>query len=191
MSVRHIVSCSSMSVSTGMQVANVGFFDVTEEAVTSAISRDTLFIHGSSDGGGSIANLGSQKKGKKRSITDGDCSDACGSSNALQSPSSTSTFCDPSCLPGWSPAGPRFGGHNCGANDASKYGEACRICYTDQEVALAADKTHASSGASPFEPIVHVVMCSTGNPPAAADCSDQCRKTADTVRPACVWLTTR
>lgn len=39
--------------STFQQIANIGFVDVDGRTITDAVTRETLFIHGSSKAGGS------------------------------------------------------------------------------------------------------------------------------------------
>lgn len=92
-----------------------------------------------------------------------------------------STVCDLSCAPEWSSAGPRFDGHGCGAGDPSRFGKTCRQCYTSEEAALAEDRRLSSPAVLDSAQGVHVVMCSTGNPPQAPECSDECLKLADAV----------
>lgn len=141
--------------------------------VETAISADTLFIHGSSVGGGSLAHHAS-KEASEIHIS-ANCTSACGSAISGKLGADMGAFCDPSCSSKWSPAGPRFDGHNCGAGDASEYGESCRLCYTNQTYALGVDRELAPSG-------LHVVMCDTKNPPQALECSDDCQSTTDAVR---------
>lgn len=147
-----------------------------------AVSKGTLFIHGNTRSGGNIArsipDISSQTHSTNR-----DCMSACDSATLPhERTASLSMFCDDSCSPLWSSAGARFGGHNCGVGAASQYGLTCRLCYTNQEEALAADRRLASSSPDPLMPDAHVVMCETGQPPPAMRCSDACRNTDDTVR---------
>lgn len=145
-----------------------------------AVLRDTLFIHGSSGGGGGAANAIILAK-ERESVVASDCTSACGSADT-HGISGMSTFCDPSCLPGWSLAGPRFDGHGCGSNDPSRFGESCRQCYNSQAEALAEEQRLPSPEIMGSVPGVHVVMCSTGSPPPASECSDECMSTVDAVR---------
>lgn len=173
-STRHFTSAKT-------QIANVGFNDVTRTAVGRAVSQDTLFIHGSSDGGGSTTNHAVLRSNDRGPILPSDCTSACGSADTY-GVSGMSTVCDSSCRPEWSSAGPRFNGHGCGASDPSRFGKTCRQCYTSQETALAEERRLSSPEFIGSNPGVHVVMCSTGTPPQAADCSDECFRAADAVR---------
>lgn len=158
-----------------------------------AVSRDTLFVHGSSVGGGSTTNNSSNhntaaaRPNNRGPVVGLDCTSACVSAD-MHGTAGTSTFCDPSCLPGWSSAGPRFGGHGCGAGDPTRFGTTCRQCYTSQQAALAEERRVSSPESMDFNPGVHVVMCSTENPPPASECSDGCKATADAVSKAVVCI---
>ncbi|CAM9226822.1 unnamed protein product, partial [Hapterophycus canaliculatus] len=167
---------SSKFVATQL-ISNVGFLDVTETAVVKAASEGTLFIHGSVSSGGSVANSVAQRQRGAQMLTD--CTSVCGSVGASRLPVEMSAFCDPTCSPKWSAGGPRFGGHHCGAGDVSWFGSSCRLCYTNQEAALAADLALASPDAASSD--VHVVMCSTRMPPADVQCSSGCEETEDAV----------
>ena len=79
-------------------------------------------------------------------------------------------MCDPTCAA----ADGRFGGYLCGAGNSDRFGAMCRICYTD-----AAEAREVESRLAPG---LHVVMCDTGRPPAAIECSDECGLKKDTVR---------
>lgn len=163
------------------QIANVGFQDVTQTAVGMAVSGDTLFIHGSTDGGGSATNHAVVDPKDSGPVVTPDCASACGLADADED-SEISSFCDSTCLSGWSSAGPRFGGYGCGANDPSRFGKSCRMCFTNQKAALAEERRLASPEVMGPETGVHVVMCSTGNPPPARECSDECMSSTDAVR---------
>lgn len=108
------------------------------------------------------------------------CNEACGNDAAAFASGlahGTSTVCDPTCTA----SGSRFGGYLCGAGDSEKFGAMCRVCYTDAAEAREAESKLAGG--------LHVIMCDTGRPPAAAvDCSDECSLKKDTVRPACHHL---
>eukprot|EP00903_Cladosiphon_okamuranus_P021318 g19589.t1 len=65
--------------------------------------------------------------------------------------------------------------------DPARFGTACRQCYTDEEAALAEDRRLSLPGTTVPNPGVHVVMCATGNPPQASECSDECLATEDAV----------
>lgn len=146
-----------------------------------AVSRNTLFIHGSTDGGGGTTNHAVAHAKARVAAVAPDCTRACGRADKL-GVSGVSTFCDASCLRGWSLAGPRFGGHGCGADEPSRFGEDCRRCYTSQEAALAEERRLSSPKNMGPDTGVHVVMCSTGSPPAAeSECSDECVSSGDAV----------
>ncbi|CAM9650691.1 unnamed protein product, partial [Ectocarpus sp. 12 AP-2014] len=172
---------SSQFVATKL-ISNVGHFDVSDRHVVDAISQQTLFIHGNTlSGGNGIRSIPQLSPSSTGSITR-DCMDACDlEPQQHERTVGVSTFCDDSCSAGWSSAGPRFGGHNCGVGAASQYGSTCRLCYTDQEKALDADKSLALSSSDPLMPDAHVVMCETGQPPPALGCPVACQKTDDTV----------
>eukprot|EP00903_Cladosiphon_okamuranus_P019502 g17934.t1 len=161
-------------------IANVGFHDVTQAAVGMAVSHDTLFIHGSTGGGGSTTNNAPVHVKESGEVVASDCTSDCGLADVDRVPE-VSTFCDPSCLPEWSSTGPRFDGYGCGASDPARFGKDCRQCFTSHEAALAEERRLSSTGAMKSKTGVHVVMCSTGNPPSAPDCSDECMSAADTV----------
>lgn len=157
-----------------VQIQNVGFYDVTGRVVEKAISKETLFIHGSSSGGGSVANNALISSVPEAAYISTNCTNACGPGIAGTFEAGLSSFCDSSCSSKWSAAGPRFAGHNCGAGDASKFGGSCRLCYTNRHEALAMDRELATSG-------LHVVMCDTEDPPQALDCSGDCQSASDAV----------
>ncbi|CAB1106307.1 unnamed protein product [Ectocarpus sp. CCAP 1310/34] len=161
-------------------ISNVGFFDVSDKHVAQAISQETLFIHGSSHSGGS-AEVSTPNKASASDPNTLSCTGACGSEHSGKVGTGASTFCDESCSTGWSPAGPRLGGHNCGAGDPSQYGSNCRLCYTNEDEALAADRTLASLSTDPSTPDAHVVMCDTTQPPQASRCTTACQDMTDTV----------
>ncbi|CAM9281830.1 unnamed protein product, partial [Ectocarpus fasciculatus] len=162
------------------QISNVGHFDVSDQHVAQAVSQETLFIHGSSQSEGSLAHPVARPTGKLPIDPNSlDCSSACGS--PLSDKTGVSTFCDESCATGWSPAGPRLGGHDCGAGDPSQFGSTCRLCYTDEALALVTDRRLSSAAANPSTPHAHVVMCDTAQPPPASSCTTACQDSADTV----------
>lgn len=144
-----------------------------------AVQLDTLFIHGSSGGGGSTTNHAALHAIDSGPVATA-CTRACGSADELGTPF-MSTFCDASCSAEWSAVGPRFHGHGCGASNPPHFGSTCRQCFTSQDAALAEEKRLSSPEILVSNPGVHAVMCSTGNPPPASECSDRCKKTADTV----------
>jgi len=147
------------------------------------VSKGTLFIHGSAHSGGAVDNnVAMEDREAGTAAASSECTPACGEADAPGFLSGVSTFCDSSCSPAWSSAGPRLGGHNCGAGQALQYGSNCRMCYTSREEALRADRALASSShASLPSPDAHVVMCDTGNPPPASECSVECEEQDDTV----------
>ncbi|CAB1119168.1 unnamed protein product [Ectocarpus sp. CCAP 1310/34] len=161
------------------EISNIGFFDVNDHHVEKAISQDTLFIHGNSRSTGSVTNA---RKGDLLGSHHGrnNCTDACDAENLSAIPGGVSTSCDESCSAEWSSAGPRLGGYNCGAGNTSRYGSNCRLCYTDQEGALAADIKLGLSSVNTSAPKSHVIMCDTGHPPPAASCSAACEASPDT-----------
>lgn len=77
------------------------------------------------------------------------------------------------------------------------FGDHCRLCYTDQEAALRADReleqqykvtTVAKTATGKrYEGGVtestrkHVIMCDTKRPPEALECTPECTKKTDTV----------
>ena len=138
---------------------------------STALAEDTLFIHGS------------RIEGSRRNTDDNvsaetvetmlPCDSSCGSSDGL--PDGISTVCDPSCH-----VDGRFGGHLCGAGDSARYGSSCRLCYTDQVMALAAEADLREWDSEDAEG-KHVIMCDTMRPPAALECDDECALKADTV----------
>lgn len=146
-----------------------------------AVSKNTLFIHGSADSVGSVVNSVQNALDPTVQTPALDCTNRCA---AVQSVAGTSSFCDESCSAGWSLSsiGPRFDGHGCGVGDASKFGSSCRLCYTDQQGALKADSDLQTSGPTSVSSAVHVVMCDTHAPPAALECSSECGDSGNTVR---------
>ncbi|CAM9820997.1 unnamed protein product [Ectocarpus fasciculatus] len=172
---------SSHFVATKL-ISNVGYFDVSDRHVAEAISQQTLFIHGNTLSGGNVERPVSETSPSPTHSIVRDCMSACDSAaQRHERTAGGSTFCDDSCATGWSSAGPRFEGHNCGVGAAAQYGKTCRVCYTNQEIALAADRSLASSSSDPLRPDAHVVMCETGQPPPALRCSVACQNTDDTV----------
>eukprot|EP00903_Cladosiphon_okamuranus_P019226 g17680.t1 len=158
---------SSKFVTTNL-ISNVGYEHVDSRSVSDAVAGETLFIHGSSVDNGNLAAL----KAISASATGGSdaslCHKACGS-DAATLVQGTSAVCDPTCTA----SGSRFDGYLCGAGDSAKFGGMCRLCYTDVAEAREAESKLADG--------LHVIMCDTKLPPAAADCSDECRLEKDTV----------
>ncbi|CAB1098793.1 unnamed protein product [Ectocarpus sp. CCAP 1310/34] len=168
----------TLSVST--QISNIGFFDINDKHVEKAVSQDTLFIHGSTLSGGSVVSSPVKHAPRPRHSSS-NCTDACGSRPSSGSSAGISTICDESCSVEWSSTGPRFGGHNCGAGNASQYGSNCRLCYTNSEEASAEESILALSSVDTSASDAHVVMCGTRNPPSGPSCSAGCEGTIDTV----------
>lgn len=169
-----------------MKIANIGFKDVGDTDILHALAADTLFIHGSTKGGGSTnwARVNGRKIIDESSLSIEDCTPSCGKpdNRILRGLSGTSNVCDVTCRMNQNGDGSRFGGHLCGDNDRSKYGPACRTCYTDEKAALSADRklgSHADTSGR------HVIMCDTKRPPQAKECSEACAKQRDTVSANC------
>ncbi|CAB1118503.1 unnamed protein product [Ectocarpus sp. CCAP 1310/34] len=161
-------------------ISNIGFFDINDKHVEKAVSQDTLFIHGNTLSGGSVASLPVKHAHRPRHSSS-NCTDACGSRTSAGNSAGISTICDESCSVKWSSTGPRFGGHNCGAGNASQYGSNCRLCYTNSEEASTAESMLALSSVDTLASDAHVVMCGTRNPPSGPSCSAGCENTIDTV----------
>ncbi|CAM9766040.1 unnamed protein product [Scytosiphon promiscuus] len=170
---------SSKFVATEL-IVNVGFHDVDDMQVGLALSKETLFIHGSARSGGSVAHSAIKAMDPAVETPVPDCTSSCASP---QSAVGLSSFCDESCVAGWSlfSAGPRFRGHGCGAGDVSVYGRSCRTCYTNQQDALQADRDLETSRLTSVSSAAHVVMCATGLPPPALDCSAECQESVNTI----------
>lgn len=164
------------------QIANVGFYDVSNEAVLAAVAADTLFIHGSTNGGGGKSHTHISKD--ERDLAQNGCTEACGYSNErmLQGQYGVSTVCDYTCWIDEYGNEPRFGGYLCGAGLPSKYGSACRTCYTDHFSALADDRELALDNHVSGK---HVIMCDSRQPPQALECSAECAAQDDTVSAVC------
>eukprot|EP00903_Cladosiphon_okamuranus_P015305 g14139.t1 len=170
---------SSKFVSSQL-IATEGFHEVTRAAVGMAVSGDTLFIDGISCVGRDTANNAGTLAEDSGAVAVRSCTSACGLADEHMI-SDTSTLCDSSCLPDWSSTGPRFNGYGCGASDPARFGESCRQCYTSQEAALVEERRLSSAEVMGPTSGVHVVMCSTGNPPPASECSEECMNADDTV----------
>lgn len=164
------------------QISNVGFHDVGNKAVLDAVAADTLFIHGSTSGGGSTTWMGAsaERHTDEGENSAGVCTQACENEGrkALRRVLDISTVCDPTCVSGEDGLGPRFGGHLCGVYDPAKFGSMCRTCYTDQLAALAVDQQLEANLTTAGK---HVIMCDTKRPAQAIDCSAACAKQEDTV----------
>lgn len=157
-----------------LQIANVGYEKIDADAIGNAVASDTLFIHGSSIEGGSreLSNHGSVGAREPDAMCEPLCSDP---STAALMPTGVSTVCDASCG-----TNNRFDGYLCGAGDSIKYGNSCRLCYTDQTAALEAEANLRSRGEDTDEE-KHVIMCDTLRPPSAVECSSKCDEKKDTV----------
>ena len=99
-------------------------------------------------------------------------------------PVGVSAIFDPTCSPNSSLGGARFGGYNCAGGRNTTHGGSCRLCYQSQQAALAADMTVVSPKTKASAPAAHVIMCNTGAPPPASECSDGCQASDEAVRPA-------
>ncbi|CAM9423519.1 unnamed protein product, partial [Hapterophycus canaliculatus] len=165
------------------QIANVGYHDVNQKQKALALSKGTVFIHGSAHSGGSIDNSMDKTVIPAIKTSALDCTSSCA---AGQFAVGISSFCDGSCSAEWSPSsllptGPRFGGQGCGAGDPSKYGTNCRLCYANQQGALEADRVLEATRSSSVSSAEHVVMCDTQAPPAALECSAECQDLGNTI----------
>lgn len=110
------------------------------------------------------------------------CHQACENSGNMVEESAVSRVCDATCINDGTWVGFRFNGRNCGAGNSLKYGESCRLCFTDQQAALDADKTLADSDGHSSTFHEHVIMCDTRRPPESIDCSTECKESIHTVR---------
>lgn len=150
-----------------------------------AIARDTLFIHGSTSGGGRKhwrpSNPGLPNVFSRSTSSEVWCNSACGTPNEALFLHGTSTTCDRTCHAGKS--GSRFDGLFCGAGDPEKFGPSCRLCFTNAVEARKAElelrrENHTKDT---FGRDRHVVMCDTLRPPEAVDCEAKCAMKTDTV----------
>ncbi|CAM9382971.1 unnamed protein product [Choristocarpus tenellus] len=115
------------------------------------------------------------------------CTSLCGSRHQPLPPG-LSTVCDSSCFPRGG-EDPRFGGYLCGAGDATRYGDGCRLCYTDLDEAQTADEAlrehrirDTREGLQEdCEEGRHVIMCDTLAPPPARGCHSDCTQETKTV----------
>lgn len=149
--------------------------DERDEAVSEALKLGNLFFHEREEESEDEAST--RIKGCKAA-----CEKASGDENSRIS------VCDSTCLGGGDTfTGARFNGHNCGAGNVAKFGKACRLCYEDQEAAIAADDALATEAADSSTPDAHVIMCSTKRPPEATNCPRECSNDINTVR-ACKCL---
>lgn len=175
-------------------MANVGFLDVDNTTVSNAIAGDTLFIHGSTTGGGSKkhqADVAEENEAMREAQGETDpedyvCSSACGSrwsprdvGTAAVNPA-VSSVCDPSCVPG--SEGYRFDGFMCGAGDPARFGKSCRTCYTSEAEAAKVERILRKKEVDGQIHGKHVIMCNTMRPPPAAKCDPKCAMKTDTVR---------
>ena len=190
-----------------LQIANVGFIDVDRSTVSDAVTRDTLFIHGSSTAGGSKKFAGAVAANLAEAFAAADgqglpsveevCKPACRAMplpGSQQETGGISHVCDPSCNQEGKEY--RFDGYLCGAGEPSLYGEGCRTCYTDEVRAVEAerrlrlDDNIAIDSDDGDEDMPqedgdrrgeHVIMCDTMRPPSSPNCSSKCRIKLDTV----------
>lgn len=131
------------------------------KAVLKAVASDTLFIHGSINGGGgsefhahgsvpasspALRLVGESNRPAER------CTASCGAPPlapavapssetgmaAATAVAAVASVCDRSCYTGGE-NGARFGGHLCGAGDVAEFGAHCRTCFSDLEEARAAE----------------------------------------------------
>lgn len=153
--------------------------------VTNSVISNTLFIHGREDGGGGIMVASDKtEEADTGSLYHGyvGCTEACGYKGAQDKSGELSTsVCDPTCWGDGERGDSRFGNHLCGAGDPSRFGSACRSCYTDQVAALEADK-RLRENPDPDGREKHVIMCDTKRPPEALICSAECNSDHYTVR---------
>lgn len=164
----------------------MGFDHVNHDSVSNAVASNTLFIHGSRVDEGNIASLkateeSADRSGSLRATAEArsGCFSACGGGDDSGLPDGLSTVCDDTCAG----SGARFGGFLCGAGDADKFGETCRLCYTDVYLANQMQaKLMKSTDVLEGEETRHVIMCDTMRPPEALECSDHCASKKDTVR---------
>ncbi|CAM9390650.1 unnamed protein product [Choristocarpus tenellus] len=144
-----------------------------------------LFVHNSGNGqwdkySGEKTSLLHSGEENAISINGEQCTSLCGS-RQQSLPPGASTVCDSSCFPSGGEV-PRFGGYLCGADDAPKYGQGCRLCYTDLEEAQTAEEALREKRARDMKGRVekdceeghHVIMCDTLAPPPARSCHTDC-----------------
>lgn len=154
----------------------MGFHNAHGGAVEAAVATDTLFIHGRASSGGSQHHKAvTVERSKTRGALD--CTAACRNHGSSGLTKGLSTVCDQACSES---DDPRLG---CGANNKIVFGGACRVCYNDHTVALAAQSRWTWGQAlQANDDNPYVIMCNTRQPPSAMECSPKCSKKADTVR---------
>ncbi|CAM9604376.1 unnamed protein product [Scytosiphon promiscuus] len=175
-------------------IANVGFQDMDHHAISKAVAKETLFIHGSLTGGGGSmfhARGAVQTSAVLRFVGESNrpgerCTARCGAPPIDGAPAAagdareTSTVCDRSCYDGGE-NGPRFGGHLCGAGDAEEFGAHCRWRRRSSR-----GRRTGGDGAEGEDMLTerrrHVIMCDTMMPPSSTPgCSPKCEVKTDTV----------
>ncbi|CAM9496666.1 unnamed protein product, partial [Choristocarpus tenellus] len=173
-------------------IANVGFHDVTYETLQHAVNGETLFVHGSSVGGGVQKHRGPSGVLDRLGVdsaSESECTRFCGSSVHGLLRKGASTTCDPSCSRVEGKLLPRFGGYMCGAGDMPKYGKDCRLCFTDLEEAQKEEMAlwyHSMQGMDRGSNNIcherqHVIMCDTLSPPPAKECDWGCTSHGDAI----------
>ena len=143
------------------------------EPVVDKPASDALFIRKAA------RNIGKQRGIANQHFRG--CNRACEYGETLPGKGAISRVCDATCVNVSSWMAFRFNGYNCGAGDYLKYGMSCRLCYTDQQMALSADQALTSSNGDSSTSQNHVIMCGTKQPPDAIDCSRACKGNINTV----------
>lgn len=163
--------------------------------MSDAVAGNTLFLHGRRIDDGNMASVKATSKTSRRrerrqrkrrrlasEPLDVDeqeersmCSSACDGGDDTGLPSGVSTFCDDTCAGD----GARFDGFLCGASNTERFGQMCRLCYTDVDEARKMEKMLSDNGEDESR---HVVMCDSKRPPEASDCDEHCALKTDTVR---------
>ena len=149
-------------------------FETEDLGVTDGFAPEVLFLCRRAGSPETLLNTSQQEPHG--------CLEACGLGGKPMKNGVLSTVCDATCVEDSSWMGVRFNGLNCGAGNPSKYGESCRLCFSDQLAALKADQALAVSNRNSSTPSVHVIMCETKRLPEAIGCSHGCGNNIDTVR---------
>lgn len=166
------------------------------DEVQTAVASETLFINSrfKNQGGGNIHARGAALPSSPALLFLGESSDPEEKCELKCGVPGASNVCDRSCSASGE-RGARFGGHLCGAGDASKYGPNCRKCYESLQEAQAAEEAlaveeklaveHGGNYLGARGPL-HVIACDTllppPPPPPATSCSPKCQMKPDTVR---------
>lgn len=172
------------------QIANVGFHDIDSTGMKDAVAKGTYFIHGSSVSSGSqkfahhaadtLANAFVRAEIRENEPL---CKSACMRHSSLRGEEEGGMLrvCDHSCTLGHQ--GIRFDGYLCGAGDPTTFGQGCRTCYTDENMAMEAELAlRSDEGTTDSERHGrHVIMCDTLRPPSSPECSSKCSIKLDTV----------